>query len=147
MPYYVVEGFQHGRPSDPLYIHADSEESAKAKARELGMVVTGVRRSKELVHESGARGSTISLQVYLFCVVSLPIFFLLIVVFGIGAQDPGTMAVMVPLMIVSSNFAIAFRLIHTMIRQQSKTIEMLATEVKDLRCIVDQQKSVPPVQL
>ena len=56
------------------------------------------------------------------------------------------MAVMVPLMIVSSNFAIAFRLIHTMIRQQSKTIEMLATEVKDLRCIVDQQKSVPPAQ-
>ena len=143
MPYFFVEGYQHDRPSDPLYIHADSEESAKARARELGMVVTGARRAKEeVIDETAVRRSLIFHDAIFFFTIFMP----MISVFGVMAIDRDQMAKWGILMSMTSPFAGAFMMVFTMIRQQRSTFKMLVAEVKDLRSIIEQQQSAQRVE-
>ncbi len=137
MPYHHVEGFQHGRPSAPLYVHADSDESAMARARELGMVVTGVRGAKEPEVMSDSKG--ISLD---FLQAFLPV----LLVYFHWYLDPKSQ-IWPALGVIFILFAGSVLRAHAMIRLQGKTIEMLQTQVKNQRRCDEQQKSAQPAPL
>lgn len=70
MPYFFVDGFRDNKPTTALYVQADNEEGALARAAELGMEGTGVRLAKEITVSEPAKSWTILVTVLLLACIS-----------------------------------------------------------------------------